>query len=305
MTLKVTRTHVWMHARTQNPQKGRRGGRVSESRNADFRDGSTISLFVLFMAREVKVWKVGIFVQGSSVDKHFGKVICPLLVWMTHHMQEKTPLPAFLRFLSSSTTVAVLKCTSHPHSSQRLHPRFPMNLCILCSNARPESSCLELKELGGLQHGIPASSGCLFAWRKWEGWERRRTSGSHELAEKERSFPDPRIPSFFLLLPKPLSPCKERASSREPRFISKVSKDKLTNFKVFLNPLQSRCTYGVSQPHRQKLIELENHSGKTAKKKKQKKTPHPHHSHSGELHNLWLWKRKLAKVHYALEQRGI
>lgn len=55
LTVKGTHTHARMYAYTHNPRKRRRGGRVSESRNAVFGDASSISLFVLFMEREVKV----------------------------------------------------------------------------------------------------------------------------------------------------------------------------------------------------------------------------------------------------------
>lgn len=34
----------------------------------------------------------------------------------------------------------------------------------------------------------------------------------------------------------------------------------------------------------------------TVKNNEKKNPPHPHHSHSGELHNQWVWKRKLVKV---------
>lgn len=52
MTPGVNSLNPHTHTHTQ---RRRGGGHVSGSRNADFGDGSTISLFVLFMERQVKV----------------------------------------------------------------------------------------------------------------------------------------------------------------------------------------------------------------------------------------------------------
>lgn len=71
---------------------------------------------------------------------------------------------------------------------------------------------------------------------------------------------------FFSSFPT-LSLSARGESYHELHFILKVCEDKPTNFKVFPNPLQTQCAYGVSRAHRQKLMELENHSEKQREKK--------------------------------------
>lgn len=268
LTVKGTHTHARMYAYTHNPRKRRRGGRVSESRNAVFGDASSISLFVLFMEREVKVWKSTFFCSGFKERQ---------ISWKSHlltigsnespHAGKDTTasFPSFFKRLHNS---CLKKCTSRPHSSQRWHPRFPMNLCIVTHSLR--SAAWSLRNSEGCNMGFLHPRGVC----SHDENGRAGSGGEHlVLMSWPRERGHSQIPglflghAFFLLLPDPFSPCKGRAGSREPHFVVKVSEDMLTNFKVFLNPLQSRCTYGVRQPHRQKLIELENHSGKTARKK--------------------------------------